>query len=410
MAVAFRMPPGQRSETVHRANLSAIVRELHGHQSMSRTELVVRTGLTRSAVRVLLGELVAGGLALEETGRPEGGPGRPSRVVRANAAGAHVMALEVSVDSLAAALVGLGGKVEKRVRLERPRGHFEVDEVVADLATLARQVLDREGLPPAPTSAIGVAVVAAVRRRDGFLPLAPNLGWTNQPLGDRLFGALGLDVPVFVANEADLGALAEIRRGAAVGERDIVFVSGEVGVGGGVVIDGRLLRGADGYAGEVGHMGVNPNGRLCGCGSVGCWETEVGERALLRRVGHDVDEGRPAVDEVLAQAEAGDERVLAALREVGTWLGRGLATLVNIFNPRLVVLGGLFGRIYRFVEAIVADQLERLALPGARDNLRVAPAALGIDAPLMGAAELAFEPILTDPAAWLSTPPLLATA
>jgi predicted NBD/HSP70 family sugar kinase len=410
LAVAFRMPPGQRSETVHRANLSAIVRELHGHDSLSRTELVVRTGLTRSAVRVLLGELVAGGLALEETGRPEGGPGRPSRVVRANSAGAYVLALEISVDSLAAALVGLGGKVEERVRVERPRGHFNVDEVVDDLAALARQVLDRDGLPPAPASAIGVAVVAAVRRRDGFLPLAPNLGWTDVPLGERLFEALGLDVPVFVANEADLGALAEVRRGAATGERDIVFVSGEVGVGGGVFIDGRLLRGTAGYAGEVGHMAVNPNGRPCGCGSVGCWETEVGERALLRRAGYDVDGGRPAVDAVLAQAEAGDPRVLAALREVGTWLGRGLATLVNVFNPRLVVLGGLFGRIYRFVETTVADQIEGLALPGSRDNLRVAPAALGIDAPLMGAAELAFEPILTDPAAWLSTPPLLATA
>jgi predicted NBD/HSP70 family sugar kinase len=410
LAVALRMPLGQRSETVRRANLSAIVRELHGHDSLSRTELVARTGLTRSAVRVLLRELVTGGLALEETGRPEGGPGRPSLVVRANPAGAYVLALEIAVDSLAAALVGLGGKVEGQVRLERPRGHFTVDEVVGDLVGLARQVLDRRGLPAASPTAVGVAVVAAVRRRDGFLPLAPNLGWVDVPLGDQLFGTLGLGVPVLVANEADLGALAELRRGAAAGERDIVFVSGEVGVGGGVFIDGRLLRGTAGYAGEVGHMAVNPDGILCGCGSAGCWETEVGERALLRRAGYDIDGGRPAVDAVLAEAETGEPRALAALDEVGTWLGRGLATLVNVFNPRLVVLGGLFGRIYRFVEATVARQLGRLALAGSRENLRLAPAALGIDAPLMGAAEIAFEPILADPAAWLSTTPLLATA
>ncbi len=410
LAVVLRLPPGQRSETVRRANLSAIARELHGHDSVSRTELVARTGLTRSAVRVLLGELVAGGLALEETGRSEGGPGRPSLVVRANPAGARVLALEIAVDSLAAALVGLGGRVVEQVRLERPRGHFEVDEVVSDLSGLAHEVLRQRGAPVARPLAIGVAVVAAVRRSDGFLPLAPNLGWVDVPLGERLFATLDLEVPVFVANEADLGALAEMRRGAAVGERDIVFISGEVGVGGGIFIDGRLLGGAAGYGGEVGHMAVNPAGLRCGCGSVGCWETEVGERALLRRAGHDIDGGRPAVDAVLAEADAGIPRALSALDEVGTWLGRGLAALVNLFNPRLVVLGGLFGRIYRFIEATVAGELKSFALAASRDNLRVSPALLGVDAPLMGAAELAFEPILADPAAWLTNSQLLATA
>ena len=154
-----------------------------------------------------------------------------------------------------------------------------------------------------------------------------------------------------MANEADLGALAELRRGAAVDAQHVLFISGEVGVGGGLIVDGKPLTGAGGFAGEVGHMPVNPDGRTCRCGSVGCWETEIGEGALLRRAGHPPDAGREEVEAVLREAAAGAPDVLEALDAVGRWLGFGLAGLVNVFNPQVVVLGGLFGRIHPFVEA-----------------------------------------------------------
>jgi predicted NBD/HSP70 family sugar kinase len=391
---------GQRSETIRRSNLSAIVRELHAHGPLSRSELVERTGLTRSAVRGLIGELTAGGLATERRGAPLGGPGRPSVRVAARAAGAEVLALEIAVDSLAAAIVGLGGHVRRLIRVERPRGHLAVDDLVRDLRDLAGQVCPLP-IEPGRLLGVGVAVVGVVRRSDGFVPLAPNLGWRNVALGDAIAGALGSAAPVVVANEADLGALAEVRRGAAVGERDVLYISGEVGVGGGIFIDGRPLTGAAGFAGEVGHVPVNPAGVVCGCGSTGCWETEVGERALLQRAGRPVNGGREAVEDILAAAAEQDARSLAALNEVGRWLGRGLAGLVNVFNPRLVVLGGLFGRVYFFVAPAVEEQLDRFALPAAREIVHLAPAALGIDAPLLGAAELAFEPLLAEPAAWL---------
>jgi predicted NBD/HSP70 family sugar kinase len=155
-------------------------------------------------------------------------------------------------------------------------------------------------------------------------------------------------------------------------------------------------------------MPVNPNGRTCRCGSVGCWETEVGEGALLRRAGHPPDAGREEVEAVLREAAAGSPDVLEALDAVGRWLGFGLAGLVNVFNPQVVLLGGLFGRIHPFVEATIGAELGRLALPQTRDAVRVVPAALGVDAPLLGAAELAFEPLLADPALW--TRPAVATA
>jgi predicted NBD/HSP70 family sugar kinase len=399
--------PGQRSETVRRANLSAILRELHNRGPVSRSELGTRTGLTRSAVRGLIAELALAGLVSEERGTPQGTPGRPSPLVRPSPRCGIVLALEITVDSLAVAAVGIGGDVLDVVRLDRPRDRSSVDETVADLTSLARAVLRR--LPDTDGMiGIGVAVVGIVRRDAGVVTMAPNLGWRDVPLAERLADALGTSLPIAVANEADLGALAELRRGAAVGAQHVLFLSGEVGVGGGLIVDGQQLTGARGFAGEVGHMPVNPDGRSCRCGSVGCWETEVGEGALLRRAGHPPDAGREEVEAVLSEAAAGSPDVLEALDAVGRWLGFGLAGLVNIFNPQVVILGGLFGRIHPFVEARVEEELNRLALPQAREAVRLLPAALGDDAPLLGAAELAFEPLLADPSLW--TRPAVATA
>jgi predicted NBD/HSP70 family sugar kinase len=391
---------GLRSETVRRANLSAIVRELHGDGPLSRSELVARTGLTRSAIRGHLGELVAGGLVSERRAAPAGMPGRPSPVVCPEPGAAAVLALDIEVDSLAAALIGLGGDVLEHVRVDRPRTHSSVSAVGDDLAELAAIVRNRRE-PALPEIGIGVAVVGVVRRADGLVSMAPNLGWVDQPLGEQLARVFGDDVPISVANEADLGALAEVRRGAAAGADHILYVSGEVGVGGGLIVDGQPFTGVAGYGGEIGHFMVMPDGRPCRCGATGCWETEVGAVALLARAGRSAVGGRAEMDAFLADAAGGSEVALAALRETGVWLGRGLAGLVNVLNPRVVVFGGLFGRIHPFVAEIVDAELDRGALAAPRRLVRTVAGSLGAEAPLLGAAEHAFEPFLADPALWM---------
>jgi predicted NBD/HSP70 family sugar kinase len=397
------MAVGQRSETVRRANLSAIVRELHANGPRSRSMLVARIGLTRSAIRSLLGELLEADLVREERATLQGTPGRPSPVVRTNPEAMIVLAVEVNVDSLAAAVVGLGGEVLELVRVDRPDGSASVDDTIDEVVELARRLLGdprrREALV-----GVGVAVAGVVRRGDGFVSMAPNLGWRDVPFGQRLVPALGLDVPVTIANEADLGALAEHLRGAAVGHDHVLFITGEVGVGGGLIADGRPLRGVAGYGGEIGHIPVNRAGKRCGCGAIGCWETEVGEGALLVRAGRPADGGRGALDAVLAEAAAGSPVALAALDETGRWLGIGLAGLVNVLNPELVVLGGRFGRIHPYVSDALVEELDRHALAAPRGLVQIVPSRLGADASLLGAAEIAFEAILADPAAWLRSP------
>jgi predicted NBD/HSP70 family sugar kinase len=391
---------GHRSETVRRANLSTIVRELHASGPLSRSDLVARTGLTRSAIRGLIGELVAGRLAFEGPAALDGTPGRPSPMVRADPHGAIVLALEIAVDSLAAATVGLGGQVFDLVRVDLPRGRSSVGDIAIALAELAATL--RERLPSEEAMVgVGVAVVGVVRRSDGMVSVAPNLGWRDEPLGDVLADALRMDVPMAFANEADLAMLAEHRRGAARDIDDVILVWGSVGVGGGLIVDGRPLIGAAGYGGEVGHLPVNPEGLPCRCGSLGCWETEVGTSALLRRAGRSPEGGRDVFDAILAEAAAGDPVALDAFAANGRWLGIGLAGIINILNPSLVVLGGRLTASYPFVRSTLEAELDRRVLRASRRLVRVVTTSLGNDAPLLGAAELAFGPLLADPAAWL---------
>ena len=396
-----RVEVGQRSETVHRANLSAIVRGLHEHGPQSRSALVAATGLTRSAIRTLVGELADAGLVAEDDPVRLGTPGRPSPLVRLVPTGAVVLSLEILVDSIAAAIVGLGGETLDRIRVDRPRKHLAVDDVVADLAALAGDLRARDD---GPIVGIGVAVAGMVRRDDGLVTMAPNLGWTDVPLGARLARALSVAVPIVVTNDGDAGILAEHRRGVAVGIDDALYVSGEVGVGGGAILAGRPLIGTAGFAGEIGHMTINPDGAACRCGARGCWETEVGEGRLLELAGYRPDAGRIAVDRLLRDAVDGSPVALAALDRVGHWLGIGLGSLVNVLDPRIVVLGGLHARTYPFVIDALETQLASHSLAAPRAQVRIVPAALGVDAPLVGASELAFEPLLADPAAWIATP------
>src|SRR5262249_3701790 len=153
-------------------------------------------------------------------------------------------------------------------------------------------------------------------------------GWREVPLGarlaSRLRARLGLDLVVSCRNDASLGALAEHTRGTAMGVSNLLYVYGEVGVGGGIVADGHLLEGAHGYGGEVGHMRVNPDGAPCRCGSRGCWETEIGEDALVTLAGRRPG-GRSVVEEVLLAARRGEQAAEQAVELVARWTGVGLA-------------------------------------------------------------------------------------
>jgi predicted NBD/HSP70 family sugar kinase len=381
-------------DEVRRHNLATVLDRLHLSGPLSRSDLTRMTGLNRSTIADLLAELGALGLVEERPGHPASGPGRPSPLVQTRPEGATALAVELAVDSIAVATVGLGGHVYNRLRLARPRGRFSPEETTQDVHKLAGPLLD--SLPAESVLAgVGAAVVGITRRADGFVHLAPNLGWHDVPLAEMLAADLQLGVPVLAANEADLGALAEHRR-VHPGVANLIYVSGEVGIGTGVIVDGKPLLGSAGYAGEAGHMLVNPNGRECRCGAIGCWETEAGEAALLRRAG--IEDGADRIDEVAERASAGDGAALRAIAEVGRWLGLGIGDLINLYNPDLVVLGGLYRRLFDPLEAAVLEGVRLRAIRAPREMARIERSGLGSDAPLIGAAELVLSGVIADPA------------
>jgi predicted NBD/HSP70 family sugar kinase len=394
-----------QSET-RRNNLSRMLLELHLRGSLSRSELAGTLGLNRSTVASLIAELAARGLVWERMhGKPapEPTPGRPSPVVEICREGPAALALELSTDWIRVAVIGLGAYVAASVTKELSLASSTPEQALDEAHHLVETML--AGLNQGPrVAAIGVSAPGAVRAEDGYLHHAPNLGWRDVPLGaliaDR-FSDLG--VPVFVGNDADLAASAEHLRGSGRGTDDFISLWGEGGIGAGIVVGGRALSGAAGYAGEVGHMTIDPDGTECSCGSHGCWETLVGEEALLRRSGRDLNGGSAAVADLLGAAATGNQEALAAMAESGRWLGIGIAGLVNVFNPSRVALGGLYARIDTYSRRALMQELGGRAMPGPRAMVELTTASLGADALLLGAAELALAPILHDPTS-VSTP------
>jgi predicted NBD/HSP70 family sugar kinase len=386
---------GGAAGELRRRNLGTVLAGLHLSGPLSRSELTTTTGLNRSTIAALVGELGELGLVEERGTTPSAGPGRPSPMVHVRPQGAVALAIELIVDSLGVATVGLGGHVYNLVRIARSTDRFSPEETVQDVVKLAGPLLD--ALPADHVlTGVGAAVAGTTRQVDGVVTFAPNLGWRDVPLTALLQEALGLPVPVSVANEADLGALAEHRRGTRPGTDHLLYISGEVGIGCGIIVDGRPLRGAAGYAGEAGHTMIRPDGRPCPCGARGCWETEAGETALLRRAG--VASGAGGIEEVARRAAAGEELTLRALAEVGRWLGLGIGNLVNLFNPELVVLGGVYERLFTYLEPSMTDAVRTRALASPGEMASIVRSGLGADAALLGAAELALSDVLVDPA------------
>ncbi|MFG2040271.1 ROK family protein [Dactylosporangium sp. NPDC048998] len=391
------MRVGPSQEEIRRSNLGALLRSVHLHGAMSRADLTASLGLNRSTIGALTADLAAAGLVSEGVPREQRGrAGRPSLVVRPESEKVSVYAFAVEVDRIVAARVGLGGVLLDRFEAARPRGEHDAATVVAPIADFVRKM---QVTVPAGARLIGsgAAVSAMVRREDGFVRLGPQLGWADQPLGEALRDLIGDGRPVAVRNNADLAALAEHTRGAAAGCDNLVYLYGDAGVGGGIIAAGRPVTGHGGYGGEVGHMVVNPNGKPCSCGSRGCWETEIGEHALLSAAGRNPTAGRDGILAVVDAASRGDNTAQAAMRQVGDWLGFGVANLVNIFNPEMVIFGGTLREVYLASAAQVRSRLNRNGLPACREHVRLRTPQLGQDAALLGAAELAFEPLFADP-------------
>lgn len=381
---------GRGNSEIRRHNLALVLRLVHENVSVARSALTRSTGLNRSTIAALVGELVERGLVEEIEPDFTNQVGRPSPLV-VTTARAVAIAVNPEIDAVTVSVVSLGGHVISRTR--RPTGGPPTaDDAIAIAAKTTREMILELG-DDQQVIGIGVAMPGLVRARDGMVRLAPHLGWVDEPFAAKLEAATGISVRA--ANDASLGIRAERTFGSGRGIDDLIYLNGGAsGIGGGIISAARVIGGAEGFAGEFGHTLVNSNGALCHCGATGCLETEVRRDRLLKLLG-------------LSEADSEEfERALLASRspEVAREISRQLDYLaialrnaINTLNPRLIVLGGFLASLYAADPAHLDRLVAAQPLRASRESIVIRRAELGANILMIGAADLAFESILADP-------------
>ncbi|TFB67495.1 ROK family transcriptional regulator [Cryobacterium sp. Hz9] len=382
---------GNNHDDVRRHNLSTILRLVHRQGAASRAQLTRLTGLNRSTIGALVGELVERGLVEERTPTPTKLAGRPSPIV---AASDRVVAVAVNpeIDAITVGVVALSGVVHRSIRFATPTTPTAAEAVTitAGIVTDLRREYGEYSI-----IGMGVAVPGLVRAHDGLVRNAPHLGWVDEPLCEMLAAVTGL--PVVAANDASLGVTAERYFGAGRGMTDLIYLNGgSSGIGGGLVVGGVAAGGRTGYAGEFGHTRVSAGRRTDSAGIAGTLEAEVTRGALLAVLGLRAgDTDADALERALLASDA--PAVRAEVDRQLDFLAVALAGAVNILNPELIVLGGFLAALYGVDPGRLTRAVAALTLGAAFDEVRIAPALLGSNLLLIGAAELVFEALLLDP-------------
>jgi predicted NBD/HSP70 family sugar kinase len=381
------MPSTGALERLRAGNQRAVLGLLAGEGPMSRADLVRASGLSRTTVSSLVAELIRTGQVAEtdDRARPhKGGSGRPPVLVRLSAPSGGVVGVDIGHGHVRVAVADRTGAV-----LAEDHALVDVDahgaEVLDRAAAMVRSVAAQGDLRVDELQAAGMCVPAPVDRRSSRIRTGIMPGWQGLLPGQELERRIG--IPVHADNDANLGALAELHHGIARGHHDVVYLKIASGVGAGIVLGGRLHRGASGIAGEIGHVQVGEDGHVCRCGNRGCVETMVSASRLLDLLQPAYD-GPLTVEEMLRLDAAGDAGVRRVLSDAGRTVGRAVADLANSLNPELVVVGGTLGRSPSLVDGLRAS-IDRYAQPDTAAALEVAPGALGDRSEVVGAVALA---------------------
>lgn len=407
MSAGHRSLAPTDSAAIRQANLALVLREVRD-RPRARARIAADVGITKGTASSLVAELESRGLVVIRDAMPEGSVGRPGQLVQLVPGRAIGLGFGIGVHYLGAALVDLADGTVASFRAPASTNSTPVEATVSTLVKMVHKACDHETLTKGDglLAGVAVAVPGLVDSVSGIVRRAPVLGWRDVPLQDLLAEALrDRGLAVHVDNDANLAALAEHRSGSMAGTRDLIYLSGGASIGGGIFVDGHLLRGAAGYAGEVGHMNLvtdgTPADRVNGPYP---WESTCGLDAFLEAAAAPGDDARDSsldldarLDLILERARAGDQRTLAAFRSVALSLGIGIANLVNIFNPAAVVLGGYFARVGEFLLEDVKAVISRHALTAGLSECAVALSSLGPLGGSTGAAQFVLDRVFANP-------------
>jgi len=345
------------------------------------------TGLSRTTVHTVVGQLKESGVVVEVDGkRPEAGSGRPAvQLVLRNTSRA-VLGIDFGHSHVQVAVADLAHNVLAERHRDLDVNH-RATEALDSSAEMASEVLAEAGIDRSRVIGVGIGIPGPVDREHGTAGSATILpGWVGLRIADAMQARLGLAVAI--ENDANLGALAELTWGAGRDCTNFAYIKAATGIGAGLVIDGELLHGASGTAGEIGHTTLNERGALCYCGNRGCLETVASGPAITRLVAEGNGEA-PTLPEVIARAADGDVRCRRAISDAGREMGVAIAGLCNLINPERVIVGGLLSRAGGILLQPLRDSIRRHAVQAAAERVDVREASFVERAELLGALALA---------------------
>lgn len=365
-------------------------------------DIVRKTGLAKSTVSLYVERLVSVGLIREEAR-----PGGKRRMLKVAESAGCVVGVDLGQTHLNVGLCDLEGNVLDIITGEVDLLHESPESILSRVVEAVRSLSSRNAPSSEALFGIGFGLPGPVDYSHG-VPVAPPVmpGWDRFPLASVLHREF--TCPVFVDNDVNVMALAERDKGAAAEERDFIFIKAGSGIGAGLVVDGRIYRGAKGAAGDIGHIGAGEEATLCHCGNRGCLEAVAGGRALVNRAAEAarsgasgflagrLAEGALITPELIGLGAArGDEECLRLIIAAGKTLGDVLAKLVNFFNPSLIVVGGGLSNLGERYAASIRESIYRRSTPLATADLVIKRSTLGETAGVIGAAILVLDEIFS---------------
>jgi len=389
-------PTGNR-ELIRAINRSHILNAIKTYGPIGRADIARRTGLSPATVTSISAKLISQDLVLEKAAGDSSG-GRPPILLVINPKGAYVVGIKLTETHAVCALTDLEAYVIAKSSM--PLSGHEPVQVVDDLAQMVLSFIRMQKITKKQLLGVGVGLAGIVDAEDGILRQSPIYGWDNVPLRDMLQSKLR--IPVYIENDVNTLTLTERWFGHGQGVDNFLTVTVGRGVGLGIVANGQFYRGQTGGAGEFGHTTINPAGPLCACGKRGCLEAYVGDPGLIRASQESAAHGElsaavQTVDELLALARTGDSAAIQIFAQAGRILGIGIANLINLFNPKKIIISGEGTREGDFLFIPMQESIQQNTMPGLFDANIVEIAPWGDDAWARGAAGLVLREVFESP-------------